>query len=127
MKTLKENDLAIVLDICFEIHKELGPGLLESVYEEILCYDLTQRGIPFQRQKGLPVLWKAIKMDLGYRTDVIIDDVLLVELKSVEVVTKVHAKITLTYLRLSKKKLGLLINFNVELLRDGITRLVNNL
>lgn len=128
MKTQKENDLAkIVLDICFEIHRELGPGLLETVYEEVLCYELTLRGIPFERQKGLPVLWKSTKMDLGYRPDVVVDNALVVELKSVETVTKVHSKITLTYLRLSKKKLGLLINFNVYLLKDGITRLVNNL
>lgn len=128
MDQLKENLLAkIVLDICFEMHRELGPGLLESVYEEILCYELTQRSIPFERQKGLPVFWKTIKMDIGYRSDIIVDKALVVELKSVETVTKVHHKTTLTYLRLSKIKLGLLINFNVDLLRDGISRIANNL
>ena len=128
MKDQRENELAkIVLDICFEIHRELGPGLLESVYEEILCYELALRGIPFERQKGMSVIWKNIKMDLGYRSDIIVDKVLLIELKSVETMAKVFSKITLTYLRLSKIRLGLLINFNNELLKDGISRIANNL
>ena len=128
MNSVRENELAtVILDICFEIHRELGPGLLEAVYEEILCYELTQRGIPFERQKGLSVLWKTKKMDLGYRPDIVVDHKVVVELKSIETMHKVYSKITLTYLRLSKLKLGLLINFNVDLLKDGITRLVNHL
>lgn len=125
---MDENEIArTVLDICFEIHRSLGPGLLESVYEEILCYELTQRGIPFERQKGMPVFWKDIKMDLGYRSDVIVAKKVIVELKSVETMAKVHSKIALTYVKLSNKKLGLLINFGAPLLKDGIIRLVNNL
>jgi len=125
---MNENEIArIVLDICFEIHTTLGPGLLESVYEEILCYELSERGIPFERQKGMPVFWKKIKMDLGYRSDVIVDKKIIVELKSVETLAKVHSKIVLTYLKLSNLRLGLLINFGGPLLKDGIVRLVNNL
>jgi GxxExxY protein len=128
MANHSENELAkLVLDICFEIHRGLGPGLLESVYEEVLSFELNEMGIPFERQKGLPVYWKSKKMDLGYRPDLIVDNQLVVELKSVETVTKVHVKTTLTYIRLSEKKLGLLINFNVALLKEGIIRLVNNL
>lgn len=125
---MHENEIsAIVIDICYEIHSTLGPGLLESVYEEILCYELAERGIPFERQKGMPVLWKTIKMDIGYRTDIIVDKKVVVEIKSVENIARVHSKITLTYLRLSKIKLGLLINFGAPVLKEGITRLVNNL
>jgi len=125
---MNENEIArIVLDICFEIHKTLGPGLLESVYEEILCYELTERGIPFERQKGMPVFWKDIKMNLGYRSDVIVANKVVVELKSVETIAKVHSKIVLTYVKLSNLKLGLLINFGSPFLKDGIVRLANNL
>jgi GxxExxY protein len=123
-----ENILAkIVIDICYEIHTTLGPGLLESVYEEILCYELQQRGIPFERQKSAGVNWKKIKMDKGYRADVIVDKVLMVELKSVETVARVHPKILLTYIRLKEIKLGLLINFGAPILKEGITRIVNRL
>lgn len=125
---MHENELSgIIIDICYEIHTSLGPGLLESVYEEILCYELTERGIPFERQKGMPVLWKSIKMDIGYRADVIVDKKVVVEIKSVENIARVHPKITLTYLRLSNIKLGLLINFGAPVLKEGITRIVNNL
>ena len=117
----------IIIDICFEIHSNLGPGLLESVYEEILCYELQQRGIPYERQKALPVIWKNLKMDIGYRTDVVVDRKVIVEIKSVEAIARAHPKILLTYIRLSHIKLGLLINFNVALLKEGITRVVNNL
>ena len=125
---MTENEIArIVIDICFEIHNTLGPGLLESVYEEILCHELMERDIPFERQKGMPVFWKEIKMDLGYRSDIIVEKKVIVELKSVEGIAKVHPKIVLTYLKLSSMKLGLLINFGVPLLKDGIVRLVNGL
>lgn len=128
MKTYHENELTgIIIDICFEIHSTLGPGLLESVYEEILCYELNERGIPFERQKGCPVFWKKLKMNLGFRSDVIVDNKVIVELKSVESISRTHPKILLTYLRLTKKKVGLLINFNVPLIKEGIIRIVNNL
>src|SRR5690349_9028970 len=123
-----ENILAsIIIDICYEIHTTLGPGLLESVYEEILCYELSQRGIPFERQKAVAVIWKTIKMDLGFRADVIVDKKVIVELKSIEAVSRAHPKIVLTYLTICQIKLGLLINFGAPLLKEGITRLVNKL
>jgi GxxExxY protein len=125
---MHENVLSgIIIDICYEIHTTLGPGLLESVYEEVLCFELEARGIPFERQKAVPVIWKNLKMDIGFRPDVIISKKVLVEIKSVENIAKSHPKIVLTYIRLSNIKLGLLINFSAPLLKDGITRLVNHL
>jgi len=125
---MTENELAkIVVGLCLKIHRALGPGLLESVYEEVLCYELAKLGLKYKRQPGINVIYEGINMDLGFRADIIIDDKLIVELKSVETIAPVHPKILLTYLRLTNKKLGLLINFNVELIKDGITRIVNNL
>ena len=125
---MHENEIsAIIIDICYEIHTTLGPGLLESVYEEIICYELTERGIPFERQKAVPVIWKNIKMDIGFRPDIIVADKVVVEIKSVETIAKSHPKITITYIRLRKIKLGLLINFGAPVLKEGITRLVNGL
>ncbi len=125
---MTENEITgLIIDICIEIHSTLGPGLLESVYEEILCYELRERNIDFERQKGVSVFWKNLKMDLGFRSDVIVENKVIVELKSVETIAPVHAKILLTYLKLTKIKVGLLLNFNVPLFKDGITRIVNNL
>lgn len=125
---MEENALSsIIIDRCIDIHRTLGPGLLESVYEEILCYELKLVGLNFERQKGLPVFWKGIKMDLGFRADVIVEKRVIVELKSIENISPVHSKILLTYLKLTNIKLGLLLNFNVPLMKEGITRLVNNL
>jgi GxxExxY protein len=125
---MHENELSgIIIDICYEIHSKLGPGLLESVYEEILCFELNQRGIPFERQKAVPVIWKEIKMDIGFRPDVIIAHKLVVDLKSVEAIARTHPKILLTYIRLCNIKLGFLINFSAPLLKEGITRVVNDL
>ena len=107
-----------------EVHKELGPGLLESAYEHCLCHELNLRGLHFQRQLSLPVTYKGVKLDCGYKIDVLVDDKVVLELKSVEQTTELHKAQLLTYLRLSGKKLGLLMNFNVEVMRDGITRLV---
>lgn len=125
---MTENELAkTVVGICLKIHRILGPGLLESVYEEALCYELAKAGIRFKRQQGISFMYEDIKMDLGFRSDVIVEDRIMIELKSVETVTPVHYKILLTYLRLTNIKLGLMINFNVELIKDGIKRVVNNL
>ena len=125
---MTENELSkIVVGLCLKIHKVLGPGLLESVYEEVLCYELTKLGLNFRRQHGIIVEYEGIKMDLGFRADIIVEDKLIVELKSVEALAPVHHKILLTYLRLTNIKLGLLVNFNVELIKDGIKRIVNNL
>ena len=125
---MTENELAkIVVDLCIKIHRTLGPGLLESVYEKVLCYELGLADLNFQRQKAIGVIYHDIKMDLGFRVDIIVDGKLLLELKSTETVTPVHHKILLTYLRLTELKLGLLINFNEELLKNGIKRIVNKL
>ncbi len=125
---LTENDLSkTVLDQCFKIHKTLGPGLLESVYEEILCFELIKLGYNIKRQPSIAVVYESIKLDMGFRADIIVEDKLIIELKSIEAIAPVHSKILLTYLRLTNIKLGLLINFNVELLKDGIKRIVNNL
>lgn len=123
-----ENEIAsIIVDCCYHIHVDLGPGLLESVYEEILTYELIRIGFQVERQKALPVVWKDVKLDLGYRTDLIVENKVIVEIKSVEEVHPVHPKQLLTYLKLTNLKLGLLINFNSPLIKTGITRIVNNL
>ena len=125
---MSENELAkIVVGLCLKIHKALGPGLLESVYEEVLCFELVALGLKFTRQQGIIVKYQGLRMDLGFRADIIIEDKLILELKSVEIIAPVHPKILLTYLRLTNKKLGLLINFNVDLVKNGIKRIVNNL
>lgn len=123
-----ENALAsIVLDICFNIHRQYGPGLFESVYEEIFCYELSKRQIPFTRQESIPIIHDGIRMEVGFRADVIVDEVLLLEFKSIEKLANVHFKQVITYLKITRIKLGLLVNFNVPLLKDGIHRVVNNL
>ncbi len=125
---MTENEIAkIVVNTCYHIHTKLGPGLLESVYEEILTYELRQLGLKVERQKAIPVFWKDIKMDIGFRSDLIVEKKVIVELKSVEQIAPVHPKILLTYLKLTELKLGLLINFNEKLIKDGITRIVNHL
>jgi GxxExxY protein len=121
--TLTENELAtIAVDICFRIHSSLGPGLLESVYESAFAHELAKRNIPFTRQQGIPAAYDGIILDVGFRADIIVDNKLLVELKSVEHLDKVHHKTVLTYLKLSGIKLGLLVNFNVPLIKEGIHR-----
>ncbi|WP_456314677.1 GxxExxY protein [Pseudomonas shirazensis] len=125
---MTENEIsAIVVDVCYKMHVKLGPGLLESVYETILFYELTKKGLFVERQKILPVVWDEIKLDIGFRTDLIIENKLILEIKSIEKITEVHAKQIMTYLKITKMKLGLLINFNVPLIKFGITRIVNNL
>ena len=125
---MTENELAkVIVNTCYDIHVELGPGLLESVYEEILYFELTSQGYKVERQKPIPVFWKEIKMDIGFRADLIVEDKVVVELKSVELIAPVHPKKLLTYLRITNLKLGLLINFNEALIKDGITRVVNGL
>lgn len=125
---MRENEIAkIVVDLAFKIHSKLGPGLLESVYEEILFYELTQAGLITERQKPLPVIWENIKMNDGFRADLVVENKVIIELKSVDIMTPVYPKKLLTYLRVSGLKLGLLINFNTALIKDGIQRIVNNL
>ncbi|MBE9537220.1 MAG: GxxExxY protein [Proteobacteria bacterium] len=125
---MTENELSrIIVDCCFKLHKALGPGLLESVYEEVLFYELNKFNLECRRQVEVPVIYEAIRLDAGFRADIIIEDKVIVELKSVEKVLPVHKKQLLTYLKLSGHKLGLLVNFNENLIKDGITRIVNNL
>ncbi|MCF8274616.1 MAG: GxxExxY protein [Flavobacteriaceae bacterium] len=123
-----ENDLAsIIVDCCYHIHVSLGPGLLESVYEEILYSELIDIGLKVERQKALPVIWKNKKLDLGFRTDLIVENKVIIEIKSVLEIHPVYPKQLLTYLKLTNLKLGLLINFNSPLIKTGITRIVNGL
>lgn len=125
---MTENEIAtIVVDLCLKIHRALGPGLLESVYEEVLCFELEKLGLKYSRQQGIPVIYEDIKMDIGFRADVIIENKVIVEIKSIETIAPVHHKQLLTYLKLTNYKLGLLVNFNVDLIKNGITRIVNNL
>ncbi|PSL04956.1 GxxExxY protein [Cecembia rubra] len=125
---MSENELSkIIVNTSFEIHKTLGPGLLESIYEDILSYELRQQGLVVSRQQSLPVFWKGRKMDQGFRADLIVENKVLIEIKSVEALTPVFYKQVLTYLKITEMKLGLLINFNDPLLKGGIRRIVNGL
>ena len=125
---MTENEIAkIIVDAAFQVHKRLGPGLLESVYEVILAHELKKRGLNVKRQVSVPIVFDEIKFNEGFRADLIVEEKVIVELKSVEKVSNVHKKQLLTYLRLADKKLGLLINFGTALIRDGISRVVNGL
>ena len=113
-----------VIGLAIAVHRELGPGLLESAYEECLCYELKDRGIAFTRQVPLAVNYKGVRLDCGYRIDLIVDRTLLLEIKAVEKLLPIHDAQILTYLRLSRIRVGLLMNFNTVVLRDGIRRIV---
>jgi len=115
-----------VIGACIEIHKAIGPGLLESAYEECLCHELRLAGLGFERQKPLPVSYKGVKLDCGYRIDLVVEGKLIVELKTVQELLPIHEAQLLTYLKLSGLAVGLLINFNVPVLRRGIKRIVNH-
>jgi GxxExxY protein len=123
-----ENEVAqVVVDVAFQIHKQLGPGLLESVYQAVMTHELRKRGLRVESEVPIPVTWDGIRMEVGFRADLIVEHCVIVELKSVEVVAAVHKKQLLTYLRVANLHLGLLINFGSELIKDGIFRVVNNL
>ena len=129
MDSLHPNDPANavaekILDISFALHRQYGPGLLESAYEHLLCYELQKVGFKVERQKTLPLLHDNEKIDAGYRLDVVADDLVIIELKCVQKILPVHEAQLLTYLKLSKIRLGLILNFNTKLLKDGIKRLV---
>lgn len=120
---MTENELAtIAVDICFKIHTGLGPGLLESVYEAAFCYELDKRNIQYTRQQEIPAIYEGTVLSVGFRTDIIMENKLIVEIKSVEKIDKIHHKVVLTYLKLSGIKLAILVNFNVNLLKEGIFR-----
>lgn len=121
------NDITgIIIEEAIKIHSDLGPGLLESVYEELLAYRLNKRGLTVKRQTPIPVYYEEVKMDIGFRSDLIIENKVIVEIKSIEAIASVHPKILLTYLKLTGITVGLLINFNESILKNGIKRIVNN-
>ncbi len=125
---MTENEISHkIIGCAIELHKALGPGLLESAYETALAYDLSHVGLLVKTQVPMPFIYKEVKQDVGYRLDLIVEDKVIVEIKSIENLTPVHFSQTLTYLKLSDKKLALLINFNVKIPKEGIHRLVNNL
>jgi len=121
---IEEELTGAICSAAIEVHKHLGPGLLESAYEECLCHELRQRGVAFQRQVPLPVTYKGVRLDCGYQMDILVEDKVVLELKSVESILPIHEAQLLTYLKLSQKKVGLLLNFNVPLMKEGITRRV---
>ena len=125
---MTENELSrIVFDCALKVHQSLGPGLLESAYEECLFYELKKIGLSVEKQKALPLIYEEVKLDVGYRLDIIVENKLIIEIKSVEALNDVHFAQLLTYLKLTNCKLGLLINFNVSLIKNGVKRVVNNL
>jgi GxxExxY protein len=125
---LDENQISkIIMDCCYKIHTTLGPGLLESVYLEILFYELKKSGLTCEKEVGIAITYEDIKLDLGFRADLIVENLVIVELKAIERVLPVHKKQLMTYLKLTGKKLGLLVNFNVNLIKDGVERVVNGL
>ena len=125
---MTENELSrIILDACFTVHNYFGPGLFESVYKEALCIELRKIGLSCSKEVGIEVTYDGVDLELGFRADIIVENKVLIELKSVEAVAPVHKKQVLTYLRITGLKLGLLINFNEAHLKDGISRIVNNL
>lgn len=125
---MTENELSEkIIGCAIQVHKSLGPGLLESAYLECLWYELKEIGLKVEKQKPLPLIYKEVKLDVGYRLDLLVEDKVVIELKSVEALNDIHVAQVITYLKLSGCKLGLLMNFNVLRLVDGLKRLVNNL
>lgn len=125
---MTENELSkVVFDSALKVHKALGPGLLESAYEECLFYELKKTGLWVEKQKPVPLIYEEVKLEVGYRIDIMVENKLVIEAKAVDVLNDIHLAQILTYLKLSHCKLGLLINFNVILIKNGIKRVVNNL
>jgi GxxExxY protein len=125
---LRENEIATALvDVAYKIHLTLGPGLLESSYEAVMIYEMQKRGFAVSSQVPVPIVYETVRLDTGFRADLIVEDLVIVEIKSLEKMAPVHKKQLTTYLRLSGKRLGLLINFGEELIKNGITRIVNGL
>ena len=125
---MTENELAtIAVDVAYQIHTRLGPSLLESVYHAIMVYELRKRGLFVEFERPIPVIWDDVQLEVGFRADLIVERKLILELKSVEQIAKIHKKVLLTYMRLANCRLGLLINFGSELIKDGISRVVDKL
>jgi GxxExxY protein len=126
--TMSENEIAkLIVDAAYHVHVKLGPGLLESVYETVLAYELKKRGLIVARQQPIPIVYDNIQFDEGFRADLLVNELVIIELKSVEAIHPVHKKQLLTYLRLADRRLGLLINFGEALIKDGITRIANKM
>ena len=124
---MRHNEITgMILETAIDIHRRLGPGLLESVYQKVLAYELRKRRCQVEEEKPIPVVWEEVKLDVGFRADLIVNGMVIIELKSIEAVAPVHKKQLLTYLRLADLQVGLLINFGEELLKNGIHRVVNN-
>ncbi len=125
---MTENEISrIIVDAAFKIHTTFGPGLLESIYEVVLAFELEKRGCEVIRQQAIPVIYESVQLEVGFRADLIVNNKVIIEVKSIETISPVHLKQLRTYLRLTNLHLGLLINFNVELIKDGIKRVVNQL
>lgn len=125
---MSENTVAQqIVDAAYRVHTTLGPGLLESVYQAALAYELGKRGLRVSREQAIPVVYESVRIQTGFHADLIVEDQVIVEIKAIEVIAPVHKKQLLTYLKLADKRLGLLINFNVTLIKQGITRIVNGL
>ncbi len=125
---MTENEIATqVVDAAFKIHTRLGPGLLESVYQAVMAYELQKRGLRVIREQPIPVVYENVHLEMGFRADLVVEEKVLVELKSIKAIAPIHKKQLLTHLRLTSKRLGLLINFNTDLIKDGITRIANGL
>ncbi|HMU98310.1 MAG TPA: GxxExxY protein [Chitinophagales bacterium] len=123
---MTENDLAYkIIGLAVEVHNALGPGLLESAYQECLYYKINKEGLEVQKEKAIPLIYEAVKLDCGYRIDLLVENKLVIEIKSVETLNDIHLAQTLTYLKLGNYKLGLLMNFNTLLLKSGIKRIIN--
>lgn len=124
--TMNENEISkIIFDAGLKVHKALGPGLLESAYEECLYYELLQTGLYAEKQKPMPLIYEEVKMDVGYRIDIVVENKVVIEVKSVDALNEVHLAQVLTYLKLSNCKLGMLINFNTLLFKNGVKRVIN--
>lgn len=124
---MTENEIATkIIGISIEVHRALGPGLLEHAYKECLCYKLQQAGLTVEKEKAMPLVFEDVKLDCGYRIDLLVENKVVIELKSVDALNDIHLAQTLTYLKLGNYRLGILINFNVTLLKQGIKRIVNN-
>lgn len=125
---MTENEIAkIVYECSLKVHKALGPGLLESAYCECLCYELYKKCLFVEKQKALPLIYEEVKLEIGYRMDIVVENKFVIEVKSVEEINDIHLAQLLTYLKLSGNKLGMLINFNVPLIKDGIRRVINGI
>ena len=125
---MHENQIAkVIVDCAFKVHSTLGPGLLEHVYQAALVYELQKRGLRISVERGIPAIYEDVRLELGFRADIVVENKVIIECKSIDALAPVHGKILLTYLRLADMRLGLLINFNVNLIKDGVRRVVNGL